>query len=153
MDERYPRARPTGKRPAFRPGSQERTLAVRIRRSGWDRALSLAVLTLPEAGVFRSPDDWTRAFAAAEVHAQWDTERTLRGGPLPYYSIQIGIGRQVIREYAESWIVSIEDRTALISKMYQQIRAGHADAAASLLPKERPYLVDPAVGRRLLMES
>jgi hypothetical protein len=135
-----------------RKAGQERTLAVRIRRSGWDKALSLAVLTSPEAGAFRSPDDWTTAFAAAEVHAQWDTERSLRGGPLPYYSIQIGIGRRLIREYAESWIVSIEDRTALVRKMYQQIQAGRADLAARLLPRERLYPVDPPLGRRLLIE-
>src|SRR5262249_49072256 len=45
-----------------RKAGQERTLAVRIRRSGWDRALSLAILTSPEASVFRSPDAWTTAF-------------------------------------------------------------------------------------------
>jgi hypothetical protein len=135
-----------------RKASQERTLAVRIRRSGWDKALSVAVLTSPEASVFRSPDDWTTAFAAADVHVQWDTERSLRGGPLPYYSIQIGIGRRLIREYAESWIVSITDRTALVRKMYELIQSGRADLVPRLLPRERPYAVDSAIRRRLLIE-
>ena len=136
-----------------RKAGQERILAVRIRRTGWDEALSLAVLTSPEAAVFRSPDAWTKAFAAAKVHVQWDTERNLRGGALPFYSIQIGIGRDLIRAYAESWIVSIEDRTPLVRKMYQQIQAGHADGAARLLPKERPYPVEPAIGRRILVDA
>src|SRR5271157_3733689 len=36
---------------------QERILAVRITRAGWEKALSLAVLTSFVPGVFRSPDD------------------------------------------------------------------------------------------------
>jgi hypothetical protein len=134
-----------------KPG-QERVLAVRIRRSEWDRALSLAVLTSPEAAVFRSPDAWTRAFADAKVHLQWDTERNIRGGALPYYSIQIGVGRDLIRDFAENWVTAIEDRTPLVRKMYQQIRTGHANNAERLLPRERPYAVDRAVGKRLLLD-
>lgn len=136
-----------------RKSGQERTLAVRIRRSGWEKALSRGVLTSPEPSVFPSPDDWTRAFADAEVHVQWDTERNLRGAALPYYSIQVGISRQLIREYVNEWIVAIEDYTPLVRKLYQQIQAGDADAAAKRLPKERPYPVDAALGRRLLMEA
>ncbi|MDC0679660.1 DUF4291 domain-containing protein [Sorangium atrum] len=135
-----------------RKAGQERILAVRIRRTGWEQALSLAVLTSPEARVFRSPDEWSKAFAEARVHIQWDTERNLRGGPLPCYSIQVGIGRDLIREYAESWVVAIEDRTPLVRKMYQQIQAGHADSAAKSLPRERPYAVDERIARRLLID-
>jgi hypothetical protein len=109
------------------------------------------VLTSPEPVAFRSPDDWTKAFANAKVHVQWDTERNLRGGALPYYSIQIGIGRDLIREYAESWIVAIEDRTPLVRKLYQQIQDGRADSASKFLPRERPYAVEPAVAKRLLI--
>jgi hypothetical protein len=135
-----------------RKAGQERVLAVRVRRSGWDEALSLAVLTSPEATVFRSPDEWTKAFAGAKVHIQWDTERNIRGGALPYYSIQIGIGRDLIRDYAEKWVVAIEDRIPLVRKMYQQLQSGHADSAGGLLPRERPYAVDEAIGKRLLLD-
>lgn len=131
---------------------QERTLAVRIRRAAWDEALALGVLTSPEPGVFRSPEDWTRAFADAKVHVQWDPERTLRGAALPYYSIQVGISRHLIRAFAEDWIVSIEDFTPVVRKLYQQIQAGRAETASRLVPRERVYPVDPAVRRRLFME-
>lgn len=131
---------------------QERTLAVRIRRTAWDSALALGVLTSPEPSVFRSPEEWTRAFTGAKVHVQWDPERTLRGAALPYYSIQIGVSRHLIRAYAEEWIVAIEDYTPVVRKLYQQIQAGHADKASKLLPREKPYPADPVVGRRLFME-
>lgn len=134
------------------PG-QEWTLAVRIRRSAWDNLLSLGVLTSPEPSAFRSPEEWSRAFTNAKVHVQWDPERTLRGAALTYYSIQVGVSRHLIREYAEEWILAIEDYTPLARKLYQQIQTGHADKASRLLPKERPYSVDPVVGRRLLMDA
>lgn len=132
---------------------QERTLAVRIRREAWDHALSLGVLTSPERGAFRSPEEWTVAFSNAKVHVQWDPERDLRGAALSYYSIQVGISRHLIREFAEAWIVAIEDYTPLARKLYQQVQTGHAKNASRLLPKERVYPVDPGVGRRLLMEA
>src|SRR5829696_961408 len=52
-------------------GGQERVLAVRVRRAGWEKALALAVLTSFEPTLFASPDDWAERFATAKVHLQW----------------------------------------------------------------------------------
>jgi hypothetical protein len=72
---------------------QQRTLAVRITRSGWDKALSIGILTHPERSVYPDPTEWDRRFHDAGVHIQWDTERSLRGAGLNHYSIQVGISR------------------------------------------------------------
>jgi Domain of unknown function (DUF4291) len=45
---------------------QERTLAVRITRQGWDRALSLAVPTDPAAPGYANYDAWRAAFEKTE---------------------------------------------------------------------------------------
>src|SRR2546423_9552584 len=82
---------------------QERVLAVRITREGWEKALSLSVPTSPEPSVFRSRQEWEEQFQGAMVHVQWDPERMLRGGRLPYFSIQIGLSRHILREYVEDW--------------------------------------------------
>ena len=118
---------------------QQRVLAVRIKRSGWEKALSLAVHTSFVPGVFASPDDWAAEFAAAHVHLQWDTERSLRGAGLPYYSIQIGLSRHIIGEYVDEWVVAIEDITPRVRKIHDSLQAGHADKAKRLLPAERVY--------------
>jgi hypothetical protein len=128
---------------------QERVLCVRVKRSGWEKALSLAVLTSFEPGVFASPDAWAARFAAAQVHVQWDPERTLRGAGLPYYSIQVGLSRHVIREYVDEWVGRIEDITPRVRKMYDLLQSGQADRARRLLPPERVYPVSADVGRRL----
>jgi hypothetical protein len=132
---------------------QERVLAVRMTRVGWEKALSLAVLTSFEPGVFASPDEWAEQFAAARVHVQWDPERSLRGTGLPYGSIQVGLGRDVIREYVEEWVIGIDDCTDRVRKNSDLIRAGKADKAKRHLPPERVYPVSGELERQLLMKG
>lgn len=130
---------------------QERVLSVRIKRRGWEKALSQAVLTSFDPRVFASPDAWTEQFAAAKVHLQWDPERSLRGAGLPYYSIQVGLSRHIIHEYVEDWITSIEDITPRVRKMYDFLKRGQADKARRQLPPERVYPISPELGRQLLI--
>lgn len=85
---------------ARKPG-QERVLAVRITREGWEDTLSQAVLTTADPA----------AVAQAAVHVQWDPERSPRGAALNHYSIQVGIGRHLIRTFNDDWIVSLTDLT------------------------------------------
>jgi hypothetical protein len=132
-------------------GGQERILAVRVTRTGWEKALSLAVLTSYVPTAFASRDDWADRFATAQVHLQWDPERTLRGAGLPYNSIQVGLSRHVIREYVDEWVVSIEDYTPRVRKIYDLLYGGQADKAKRQLPPERAYPVPAAMSRRLLI--
>ncbi|MFD1370439.1 DUF4291 domain-containing protein [Actinoplanes sichuanensis] len=133
---------------ARKPG-QERILAVRITRAGWERALSQAVLTAPVPAIHGSADAWSRTFDAANVHVQWDPERSVRGAALNHYSIQIGVGRTLIRSFAESWIVGLTDLTPTVHRIDALIRSGQAAKAQRLLPPERPYPLDPQTARRI----
>ncbi|MFD3529992.1 DUF4291 domain-containing protein [Streptomyces sp. NPDC058664] len=118
---------------AREPG-QERVLAVRITREGWEEALSRAVLTTADPA----------AVAQAAVHVQWDPERSPRGAALNHYSIQVGIGRHLIRTFADDWTVGLTDLTPQVRKAAELIRTGHADKARRLLPPERAYPLTPA---------
>ncbi|MGW0663384.1 DUF4291 domain-containing protein [Streptodolium elevatio] len=122
-----------------RKSGQERILAVRITRDGWEKALGRAVLTTSE------PD----AVARAEVHVQWDPERSLRGAPLNHYSIQVGVGRALVREFAEQWVVGITDLTPTAHRIADLVRSGRADRAKALLPVEKVYPVPDALARRI----
>ena len=72
-----------------RKANQERTLAVRITRVGWEEALSRGVLTSFSAGTHASREAWRTAFDRSSVHVRWDPERSLRGAKLPHRSIQV----------------------------------------------------------------
>ncbi|MFC8244479.1 DUF4291 domain-containing protein [Streptomyces chartreusis] len=113
---------------ARKPG-QERVLAVRITREGWEDALSQAVLTIADQ----------TAVAQAAVHVQWDPERSPRGAALNHYSIQVGIGRHLIRTFTDDWIVSLTDLTPQIRKASALVQTGHATKAQRLFPAERTY--------------
>lgn len=134
-----------------RKSGQERTLAVRIRRSGWEAALGEAVLTGYEPGAHGAPDAWRQAFERASVHVQWDPERTVRGAGLPHDSIQVGLGRGVIQRFVDDWVVSIADLTPLVQKLRKHLDEGRADQAVRLLPREAVYPVPAELVRRLGM--
>jgi hypothetical protein len=113
---------------AGKPG-QQRVLAVRITRDGWEQALSQAVLTTADPA----------AVAQAAVHVQWDPERSPRGAALNHYSIQVGIGRHLIRTFTDDWTVSLTDLTAQVHKAAALIQTGRAADARRLFPPERVY--------------
>jgi hypothetical protein len=133
---------------ARKPG-QERILAVRITRAGWEEALARAVLTAPEPAVHGSAAAWRAAFASAAVHVQWDPERSLRGAALNHYSIQVGVGRALIRAYAEQWVTAVTDLTPTVRRIAELVRTGQGAKAQRLLPPERAYPLDPAVAGRI----
>jgi hypothetical protein len=125
---------------AKKPG-QEHILAIRMRRDAWEQALDQAVLTtFPHKGGYPDRETWQRAFKAAPVRVQWDPERSLRGGDLPYRSIQVGLTRAIALEYND-WIVTIDDITPLVHRVHDAIRDGRMDRAQKLAPKERLYPV------------
>lgn len=132
--------------------NQTNILAVHIKRSGWEKALSLGVLTSPEPSVYPSGKAWKQAFDQAIVHVQWDTEHSKRGAALPHFSIQVGLSRHIIREYVDDWIVKIEDMTPLVRKLDKLRKKGHK-SFSRFVPEERVYPVSAAIGRRLMIET
>ncbi|MDF1744403.1 MAG: DUF4291 domain-containing protein [Gimesia sp.] len=129
---------------------QTRILAVRITRAGWEKALSLGVLTSPEKQVYASGKEWEQEFKTAPVHIQWDTERSPRGAALPCFSIQVGLSRHIIQEYVDEWIVEIEDLTPVVRKL-NEIRRGSSKSLKRFLPPEKMYPVNAEWGRNLLL--
>jgi hypothetical protein len=130
---------------------QEYILGIRIKRSGWEEALSLAILTHPERSIYKNAEDWRAAFDQAVVIVQWDPERSIRGATLPYDSVQVGLSRHIIHRYVEEWILTIQDYTPLAKKIKGFLKAGEGEKAKKLLPQERIYPVDEPIGRRLLL--
>ncbi len=128
---------------------QEVVLAVRIKRSGWEEALAMGVLSHPDKTLYASAEAWQADSHAAKVRIQWDPERSLRGGKLEYRSIQVGLGRQVIRQYAEEWVVGIEDMRPLVKRIHGLRMQGDHARAERLLPDERPYPLPSALARKI----
>ena len=137
---------------ARKPG-QEMVLAVRITREGWEKALREAVLTSPDRRVYADGSVWRERMRTAPVRVQWDPERTLKGAHLDARSIQVGLGRRIIDEYADDWTVDITDLTPAVRKIHDLLRQGRDDRARALLPPEKVYPVPEELRRSLGMRG
>ncbi|MFJ8046166.1 DUF4291 domain-containing protein [Kitasatospora sp. NPDC096147] len=156
-DGRFPaawsRTRMTWIKPSFlwmmyrcgwgRKEGQETVLAVEISRDGFEWALRHAYLSHYERGLHSDRASWQRELKRAPARVQWDPERDLHLRPLPYRSLQLGLAGEAAQRFADEWTVSISDVTPLAHQVHALVRAGELEAAAELLPRERPYPSHP----------
>lgn len=136
---------------ASKPG-QERVLAIRISRAGWEEALSQATLTTFEPALYGDFDAWRRSLEHAPVRVQWDPERDLRGRPQERRAIQVGISRDLIARYVNEWTLEIRDVTPLVRAVRRLLDDGRATDAQARLPRERLYPTPDTLARRLGMD-
>ncbi|MFJ9521620.1 DUF4291 domain-containing protein [Kitasatospora sp. NPDC101801] len=129
---------------------QETVLAVEISRAGFEWALRHACLSHYERSLHTEHGAWKRELKRAPTRVQWDPERDLHLRPLPYRSLQLGLSGEAATRYADEWTVSITDVTPLAHQVHALVRSGDLDAAAELLPRERPYPVEESVLAHLL---
>src|SRR3954454_21852861 len=73
---------------ATKPG-QERGVAVEITRSGFEWALAHACLSHFDPDLHSDRRAWSQQVKTSPVRVQWDPERSLRLGALPYRSLQV----------------------------------------------------------------
>lgn len=123
---------------AVSPG-QEHVLAVELDRDGFHAALAEAAAASYTPRLHDSRDQWKRELRRSGVRVQWDPERDLHLQQLPYRSLQLGLSGAAVHRYVDEWTVCITDVTDLAHRIRDLLRAGDKQAAAALLPDERPY--------------
>ncbi len=92
------------------------------------------------------------------MRVQWDPERTVGLGKLPYRSIQVGISGEVGRKWVEEWIVGIEDVTERARGLKEVLgREGEVGVEElvrrGLVPEERVYDVEGELRKILMMDE
>jgi hypothetical protein len=130
--------------------SQERVLAVRLRRDFFEGLLKLAVASAFRPDVHASPESWQKDVARSDVRLQWDPDHSPSGTPLARRAIQLGLRRDALAEYAKSPI-EILDATPFVS-------AEHANAVPPYqrltTPVERCFFpADAAAARNIGLDS
>jgi len=124
---------------ATKPG-QERVLAVRITRAGFETALANAALSAYEPGTYADAAAWQEAVRRSPVCVQWDPERDRNGSALAWRSLQIGLSGDMVTRYVSEWTVAITDITPTLSARRDGTMA---------LPVERPYPLPAAIAERI----
>ncbi|MEV4613975.1 DUF4291 domain-containing protein [Kitasatospora sp. NPDC049258] len=155
----FKRERMTWIKPSFRwmmyrsgwgtKAGQERVLAVRISREGFEWALAHACLSHQDRERHASAADWKAELAASPVRVQWDPERSIRLGALGHRAIQVGLTGEAVHRYVDGWITGVEDVTALAHRAHALVRAGDPAGAQALLPIETRYPLAPGLAARI----
>jgi hypothetical protein len=130
------------------PG-QERILAMRISRAGFEWALSRAVTSAFAESGLADHDAWRRELLASPVRVQWDPDRSLVLERLDRRAIQVGLAGEAIVRYASEWTVEIRDVTELAREIHRLVERGELDAARSCLTPEAVYPLPPEIAARI----
>ena len=133
---------------ASKPGP-ERVLAVEMSRTGFEWALSNACLSHYDADVHAGYEEWKQQKDFSPVRVQWDPERSVQLEREEHRSIQIGLSGSAVGRYCDEWITGLSDVTELAHAVQRHVRADELDRARALLPREAPYPLPDAIGRRL----
>ncbi|GAB3559511.1 hypothetical protein J2S53_002030 [Actinopolyspora lacussalsi] len=118
---------------------QERVLAVRLRREGFEWALAHSCASSFDPRRYRDHEHWRAHLAESPVRVQWDPERDTAMRPAERRAVQVGLGGDAVRRYVDEWIVSVHDRTELAGELHRHHRDGDHEAMRRLLPVEREY--------------
>jgi hypothetical protein len=119
--------------------NQERILAIKIKREGFEWALRNSCLSHFNETIYSSHNDWKEILKNSPVRIQWDPEKDIFFQSLDHRSIQIGLSGIAVEKYIGNWIVSIDDITESCKELHQLIIENKIDQARDLLPNEQLY--------------
>jgi len=112
---------------------QEVTLAIRMQRAAFDAVILAGVPTSFDPKRFATEAEWRSAGASASVRLQWDPDHDPTGAPLERRAIQLGLRGKALARFANEWILSIEDISALVAAQRNR------PIAELQVPRERVY--------------
>jgi hypothetical protein len=129
-------------------GGQKVILALRIRRTFFDRLLADAVASTHDERLFATRDEWQQAVATSSVRLQWDPDHDPSGAKLPRRAIQLGLRGEALEAYGRRELLEVIDVSEFVAE--QRANARRADLSRLLTPRERVYLpADPGLRTKL----
>lgn len=120
-----------------KPG-QEVTLAIRLRRSFFERVLEAAIHSSYRPSVYPSPEVWKLAVATSTIRLQWDPDHGPDGCKLERRAIQLGLRGDMLAEYGRKAIVEILDLRDFVAE--QRPNAASKPYTSLLTPVEVTYV-------------
>lgn len=126
---------------------QEHVLAIQITRTGFEEALSQTCLSHYDPDAYPDHATWEEHKRNSPVRVQWDPERDIALKPLPWRSLQVGLSGTAAHDYANRWILHIDDITPHVHDLHEHITSGRTDTARTKLPAERPYPLPDSLTR------
>lgn len=120
-----------------KPG-QEVVLAVRLRRSFFDRLLAEAVWSSHSEARHATKVAWERALASSAVRLQWDPDYDPLGAPLERRALQLGLRGSALEAYGKTEPLEIRDVSGFVAE--QRTHATAQGLHRLRIPVERVYV-------------
>ncbi len=117
--------------------NQERILAIRISRIGWEELLSKATISSFKPEYHKNEEEWKSKLNDSEVRLQWDPNHDPYGNKKERKAIQIGIKGDMLVKFNNEMILEISDITRFVSK--QRIYVQHKQLQHLEVPIETVY--------------
>ncbi len=108
---------------ANKPG-QEHILAIRLRRQFFDELLSNAVASTFDTKKFENRESWKASVENSEVRLQWDPDHDPFGAPITRRAIQLGLRGEMLKRFATTALLSVEDITDFVRMQSRQLESG-----------------------------
>ena len=118
--------------------NQEVTLAVKIKRTAFDKILSLAVPSSFDKHLYKSQEEWRTAVQNSNVRLQWDPDHDPFGEKMVRRAIQLGLRGDIVQQYSSDWILDITDISEFVDEQRENIKGGNLDRLHT--PRETIYL-------------
>lgn len=101
--------------------NQEAILAVRLKRSFFDKVLAQAVPSCFDESLFPDKATWSDAIASSETRLQWDPDHAPSGRALKRRAIQLGLRGEMLKEYGRDAIIAIEDISNFVAEQHANV--------------------------------
>lgn len=117
--------------------NQERILAIRITKEGWEELLQSAIISSFKMEYYENQEDWKSILTKSEIRLQWDPNHDPYGEKKERKAIQIGIKGAMLKKFNTEMILSISDITHFVKK--QRIYVEHKQLQHLEIPIETIY--------------
>lgn len=131
--------------------NQERILKIKLTHQGFQTILAEGVPSSFNSSLFTSQADWEQSLQRSRVRYQWDPDRDLYLRKLERRALQLGICGSIVRDYINTWILTIEDITELAYAINCAIKQKQTVLPAT--PPETVYQVDLQIQKTLSMNE
>ncbi len=119
---------------------QEVILAIRLKRTVFEKYLSLAVASSFAQSSMDNHDVWKARIADSEVRLQWDPDHDPHGAKEVRKAIQIGIRGAQLIDFKGEGILEIEDISEFVKQQRENV--DHHQLSHLVTPEENIYVPD-----------
>lgn len=116
---------------------QEKILAMRIKKTDFDKILGLSVFSSFTKERYESQEEWRNKLDEYPVRLQWDPDHDIYGTKQERKAIQLGLKGDILKEFATEMIIEIIDVTEFTTAQKAVIDSG--DIEQLVVPEESVY--------------